>query len=129
MYNDKTDNTDNEWNGDGWYRFQLTGSAVGFRMPEITEVPDGKRKCGTGFTGYMADTHPRNYFETKDVNYCFSGYSRPDNIQLDCPYATMGKVTNCVSFYVYHLVNVAVKGNPNFHRCNLGYCGTKDPLP
>jgi len=127
-YNDKTYNTDSEWKGDGWYRFQLPGAAKGFsRMPEMTEVPD-VLKCGTGFTGYMADTHPRKYsFETKDVKYCFRG-PRSNN-KKNCPFATMGEVTNCGSFYVYHLFDVAEKGHPNFNRCNLGYCGTNDPLP
>jgi len=117
QFND--DNTytelDIEWKGNGWYRFTGGSTGAGFRMPDNSEVP-ARLRCGTGLTGYMADTHPSNFFETKDVTFCFRG--RTGNCEKD----TTGKVTNCGSFYVYYLVNVP-------DRCNLGYCGTNDALP
>ena len=109
---------DIEWKGNGWYRFTGGSTGAGFRMPDESEVPALVR-CGTGFTGYMDNTHPTNFLETKDVTYCFRGAGMTPNL---CLYDTTGKVTNCGFFYVYYLVNV-----PN--ECNLGYCGTNDPLP
>ena len=94
-----------DWKGAGWYRF--AGDA-GSRIP--TTAP-GINKCGTASPGWMNSSYPENDYETKEVQFCFQSSIN------ECDKSTTGKITDCGTFFVYHL-------KPIKSSCNLAYCGT-----
>jgi len=101
-YCDKSSHS-RDWKGTGWYR--VTGGAG----TQLADTQVASRHCGTQATGYLTGGHPsvEEGEVTRTVNFNWDG--KPAS------WTKTVRVTNCGSYYVYHLVDVG-------GVCDLGYC-------
>ena len=94
------DYTSIDWKGPGWYRVkdETHGSN---RLASSSEVTKSY-KCGTYRTGYLkSPVHPK-IGETKNATVCFFWDTNSCHTSIEI------KVTNCGSFFVYHLPNAPI---------------------
>ncbi len=98
--------TSPDWVGTGYYR--VVSPAGNF----IADYSNGIQRCGTNNVGYLLDQHPQEAGRETDARVCFQGTSNGG-----CDRTIDVKITNCIDYYVYYLIDVFL--------CSSRYCGTE----
>ena len=98
--------TSPDWVGTGYYR--VVPPAGNF----IADYSNGVQRCGTNTVGYLMDQHPQEAGREINASVCFKGTSNGG-----CDRTIDVKITNCIDFYVYYLIDVFL--------CSSRYCSTE----